>query len=100
MNINRKFKTDHCDSKFDLAAYVYRVSEFQHHFEKIKVKDPRITTYLEKIDMEKCSRTYFPGIRYNVMTSNYAESFYSKSRDARKYYITTFADFLRFTLQD
>ena len=34
------------------------------------------------------------------MTSNYAESFNSKSRYARKYPITTFVDFLRFTLQD
>ena len=34
------------------------------------------------------------------MTDNYAESFNSKSRDTRKFLITTFADFLRFTLQD
>ena len=37
MNINHKFKTNHCDFEFDLVAYVYRVSEFQQHFEKIKV---------------------------------------------------------------
>ena len=30
MNMNHKFKTNHCDSEFDLAAYAYRVSEFQH----------------------------------------------------------------------
>ena len=34
------------------------------------------------------------------MTKNYAEIFNSKSRYARKYPITTFADFLRYTLQD
>ena len=34
------------------------------------------------------------------MTSNYAESFNSKSRDARKYLVTTFTNFMRFTLQD
>ena len=28
MNINHKFKTDHCDVKFDLAAYAYRVAKF------------------------------------------------------------------------
>ena len=33
------------------------------------------------------------------MTINYAESFNSKSKNARKYLITTFANFLRFTLQ-
>ena len=34
------------------------------------------------------------------MTRKYAKSFNSKSRDARKYSITTFTDFLRYTLQD
>ena len=87
MNINHKFKTDHCDSEFDLAAYAYRASEFHVHFEKIKLKDPRIASYLEEIGKEKWSRAYFPGVRYNVMMSNYAKSFNSKSRDARKFLI-------------
>ena len=100
MNINHKFKTDHCDSKFDLAAYAYRVCEFHLHFEKIKLKDPRIVAYLEEIGKEKWSRAYLPGIHYNVMTSNYAESFDNKSRDTRKLSIIIFADFLRFTPQD
>ena len=34
------------------------------------------------------------------MTSNYIESFNSKSKDTRKYLITTFANLLRFTLED
>ena len=100
MNINHKFKTDHCESEFDLVAYAYCVYEFQHHFEKIKVKDLRIATYLEEIGVEKWSRAFFPGIWYNVMTSNYANCFNSKSRDARKFPTTTFAYFLRFILQD
>ena len=83
-----------------MATYAYHVSEFQHHFKKIKIKDLCIVTYLEEIGVEKWSRAFFPGVHYNVMTSNYAESFNSKSRDARKYLITTFADFLRFALQD
>ena len=80
MNINHKFKTNHCDAEFDLAAYAYHVFEFQCHFENIKVKDPRIATYLEEIGVEKWSRAYFPYIWYNVMISNYVESFNSKSK--------------------
>ena len=53
MNINHKFKTNYCDVEFDLVAYTYRVSEFQQHFEKIKVKDPCIGTYLDEISVEK-----------------------------------------------
>ena len=100
MNINYKFKTDYCDSEFDLAAYAYHVCEFHFHFEKIKLKDLRIATYLEEIGKEKWSHAYCPEIYYNVMTSNYAESFNSKSRDARKFSVAIFVDFLRFTLQD
>ena len=100
VNINHKFKIDHYDAKFNLATYVYRVSEFQHHFEKIKVNDPHIATYLEEISVEKWSRTCFLGIQYNVMISNYVVRFNSKSKDTRKYPITIFADFLRFILQD
>ena len=44
MNINHKFKIDHCDAEFDLVVYAYHVSEFQHHFEKTKVKNPRVAT--------------------------------------------------------
>ncbi|XP_062085852.1 uncharacterized protein LOC133791959 [Humulus lupulus] len=38
-------------------------------------------------------------LMYNIMTSNYAESFNNKTRDARSFPITTFIEFIRFTLQ-
>ncbi|XP_062118315.1 uncharacterized protein LOC133831929 [Humulus lupulus] len=38
-------------------------------------------------------------LMYNIMTSNYAESFNNKTRDARSFSITTFVKFIRFTLQ-
>ena len=53
INNSHKFKTDHCDDEFNLVAYSYRVSDFNHHFEKIKVNDPRIATYLDRIGVEK-----------------------------------------------
>ena len=33
------------------------------------------------------------------MTSNYAESFNNKTRDARTFPVTTFVEFIRFTIQ-
>lgn len=100
MNIMSKFKTDKCHAEFELASRAYRLSEFHRHFDKIGIKDSRIAAYLEEIGVERCSRAFFPGTRYNILTSNYAESFNSQSREARKYPITTLADYLRFTLQD
>ncbi|PON56169.1 hypothetical protein PanWU01x14_183780 [Parasponia andersonii] len=75
------------------------MSDFLHHFEKIKVKDQAIANYLEEIGIEKWSRANFSAIRYNIMTSNNAESFNNTSRDAQKYPIITLAEFLRYTLQ-
>ncbi|PON58048.1 hypothetical protein PanWU01x14_169790 [Parasponia andersonii] len=80
MNIQAKFKTDHCHSEYFLAAKSYRMSDFLPHFEKIKVKDQAIATYLEEIGIEKWSRANFSAIRYNIMTSNNAESFNNTSR--------------------
>ena len=61
--------------------------------------DPAIARYLEEIGFEKWSRPYFPGNRYNVMTSNYVENFNKKIKNARAYPVTTFVEFIRFTLQ-
>ncbi|XP_062119216.1 uncharacterized protein LOC133832964 [Humulus lupulus] len=83
----------------DLAFVSDRKFEFHANFEKIKSKDSAIAQYLEGMGFDKWSRAYFPGNRYNIMTSNYAESFNNKTRDARSFPITTFVEFIRFTLQ-
>ncbi|XP_047320567.1 uncharacterized protein LOC124924596 [Impatiens glandulifera] len=95
-----KFKTDYCHSEFDLASRAYTILQFNRHFDKFNAKDLRIAMYLADIGLERWSHAFFPGKRYNQMTSNYAESFNSQSREARKYHITTLADYLRFTIQE
>ncbi|XP_062085199.1 uncharacterized protein LOC133791286 [Humulus lupulus] len=99
MNVVAKFKTDHCHVLMYNAAYAFRKSEFHANFKKIKSKDSVIAQYLEGMGFDKWSHAYFPGNRYNIMTSNYAESFNNKTRDARSFLITTFVEFIRFTLQ-
>ena len=99
MNVVAKFKTDHTHSEMYNAAYSYRKSKFHKHFENIKQMDPAIARYLEEIGFEKWSHPYFPGNRYNIMTSNYAESFNNKTKTARSFPVTTFVEFIRFTLQ-
>ncbi|XP_062088746.1 uncharacterized protein LOC133795306 [Humulus lupulus] len=83
----------------DLAFVSDRKSEFRANFEKIKSKDPAIAQYLEGMGFDKWFRAYFPRNRYNIMTKNYAESFNNKTRNARSFPITTFVEFIRFTLQ-
>ncbi|XP_024993300.1 uncharacterized protein LOC112527050 isoform X2 [Cynara cardunculus var. scolymus] len=99
MNVKHKFKTDHCHQTMFLAAHAFRKTEFQKHFDAIKEMNPAIAEYLEGIGFDRWSRAYFPGNRYNIMTSNYAESFNTKTKEARTFPITTFVEFIRFTLQ-
>ncbi|XP_062119009.1 uncharacterized protein LOC133832716 [Humulus lupulus] len=61
--------------------------------------DPTIVQYLEGIGFDKWTRANFSGNRYNIMTSNYAKSFNNKFRDARTFPVTTFVEFIHFTIQ-
>ncbi|XP_047340744.1 uncharacterized protein LOC124944521 [Impatiens glandulifera] len=100
MNIMDKFKTDHCHTEFDLASRAYTDSKFNRHFDRIRANDPRIAVYLEEIGLERWSRAFFSGKRYNQLTSNYAENFNSQSRNGLQYSITILIDYLRFTIQE
>ena len=95
MNVVAKFKTDHCNPLIYRAAYAYRKTKFHHIFDKIKGMDPAIAQYLEEIGFEKWSRAYFSGNRYDVMTSNYAESFNSKTKEARSWLVASLLEFIR-----
>ena len=100
VNINHNFKTNHCDKEYELTAPVYQIFDFNHKFDKIKVKDPALAKYLEDIMCKEMESSFLSKylVQY-IMISNYVESFNSKSREGRRYPITIFVDFLRFTLQ-
>ncbi|XP_062112586.1 uncharacterized protein LOC133823751 [Humulus lupulus] len=100
MNVAHKFKTDVCNTQIWLAAYAWSKTECDRHFEVLKRMDPPIATYVEQIGLEKWARPYCPGDRYNIMTSNAAESFNNVTEEFRKYPITTLVEFTRFTLQN
>ncbi|XP_062078696.1 uncharacterized protein LOC133783165 [Humulus lupulus] len=99
MNVASKFKTDCFTDHIYSCAYSYKKTDFEREFEKIKAMDVRVALYLEGIGFERWVRAYFPGDRYNVMTSNWAESFNNKTKDARAFPITAFVEFIRFTIQ-
>ena len=56
------------------AGEAFKVSEFQKVYELIKHTDWRCWDYLEKIDRKLWTCSHFDGERYNMMTSNIAES--------------------------
>ncbi|KAM6559810.1 hypothetical protein CsatA_029049 [Cannabis sativa] len=100
VNVVHKFKTDVCNQQIWLAAYAWNKTECDRHFEVLKQMDPAIATYVEQIGFEKWARPYCPGDRYNIMTSNAAESFNKVTEEFRKYPVTILVDFIRFTLQN
>ncbi|XP_013617228.1 PREDICTED: uncharacterized protein LOC106323688 [Brassica oleracea var. oleracea] len=56
------------------AAYCFRLTEFQATFERIEELNPDLHAYLERADVRKWARAHFRGDRYNLLTSNIAES--------------------------
>ncbi|XP_020426604.1 uncharacterized protein LOC109950869 [Prunus persica] len=75
-------KRDHILMHFEQAAKSYSIAEFDCHFRNIKRKE-HVAQYLEEAGLHKWSRAHMDGRRYNVMTTNIAESINSVLRFAR-----------------
>jgi len=56
------------------ATRCFRMSDFDMIFEEIEALNPDLHGYLERADVRLWTRVYFPGERYNLMTTNIAES--------------------------
>ncbi|XP_034197459.1 uncharacterized protein LOC117612938 [Prunus dulcis] len=65
-----------------IVAKSYGIAEFDRHFRKIKGND-EVAQYLESARLHKWSRAHMDGRRYNVMTTNIAESINPVLRFAR-----------------
>ena len=50
---------------------------------------------MEEIGVDRWSRAHFPGVHYNIMTSNIAESINAMSRFARKLPIVGLMEYFR-----
>ncbi|XP_047252953.1 uncharacterized protein LOC124887382 [Capsicum annuum] len=79
----------HCSDSLYLyyhAAKAYTLKEFNDYFNALKERCPSAVACLEhEVGFEKWSRAHFPGNRFNVMTSNIAESLNSIFCDEREY---------------
>ncbi|KAH0737829.1 hypothetical protein KY290_036534 [Solanum tuberosum] len=68
------------------AAKAYSLEEFDNHFVEFKNKCPAAAVVLEHdIGFEKWSRAHFPSNRYDVMTTNIAESLNAMLIEEREY---------------
>ncbi|XP_044500237.1 uncharacterized protein LOC123221453 [Mangifera indica] len=99
-NMRSQFKnTKHIEGIFWRAAKAYRLTDFQAAMNRIARVNPAAAIYLTDIGYDRWARAHFGGWRYNIMTTNIAESFNALTRTARALPITILVEFLRSTLQ-
>ncbi|KAG7588426.1 Zinc finger SWIM-type [Arabidopsis suecica] len=80
------------------AAYAYTRFDFEQFFHKLSLADNKMAQYLWDLDVKKWSRACAPANRYNIMTSNLAESLNSLLKESREYPIVCLFDTIRSTL--
>ncbi|RID45841.1 hypothetical protein BRARA_I02536 [Brassica rapa] len=94
-NIRTYFKDKHLSYLVGKAARAFLLPEFYGIFNEIKMINAACAEYLIDIGFEHWARVHFSGNRYNIMTSNIAESWNSVLREAREYPILPMLEFIR-----
>ncbi|KAL3339973.1 hypothetical protein AABB24_028540 [Solanum stoloniferum] len=91
-NIRNNFHNASVVYHFYKAAKAYNIDVFSDHFNRIRDLVPQAATHLERVGFHRWSRAFFPENRYNIMTTNIAESVNSMFLDEREYPITALFD--------
>ncbi|WZZ70237.1 hypothetical protein YC2023_081607 [Brassica napus] len=94
-NVASRYKNKGLAKMVCAAAFSYRRKDFNDHFGKIRQAHAACAKYLEDIGTAKWTRTYFPGNRYNLLTSNVAEQLNNALRKARPSPIVEFSMFIQ-----
>ncbi|XP_022156795.1 uncharacterized protein LOC111023629 [Momordica charantia] len=98
-NLNAKFKNETIEYLFVNAAKAYRESKFREFWSSITTFDNGVGTYLEEVGLSRWARTHCPKRRYNMMTTNIAESMNALLKEARELPVTPLLEHVRALLQ-
>ncbi|CAA7052193.1 unnamed protein product [Microthlaspi erraticum] len=77
------------------AAYAHTVDTYNWYMDQIRAAKPALATYLEGADPSLWSRVHCPGERYNLKTSNIAESINAMVKKAKDFPIPFLLEFIR-----
>lgn len=77
------------------AAYAHTVPEYDRYMDLIRASKPELAGYLEEAGPQLWSRVHFPGDRYNIKTSNIAESINAAVKKAKGFPIPMLLEFIR-----
>jgi hypothetical protein len=61
LNVQHKFKTDHCRFELYDAAYAFSKTAFEANFRQLRRKDVEMAKYLEEVGVDRWARAFFPG---------------------------------------
>ncbi|XP_010507295.1 PREDICTED: uncharacterized protein LOC104783890 [Camelina sativa] len=76
------------------AAYAHTHDDYNRYMASLTNVNPALAAYLNEADPALWSRVYCPGDRYNIKTSNIAESINSMLKKAKGYPITYLIEFI------
>ncbi|KAL8116946.1 uncharacterized protein LOC141668597 [Apium graveolens] len=82
------------------AAYAGTPEEFQICVERIKNISVEAYIWVNESEPEHWANAFFPGARYNHLTSNFGEEFYGWVSDAHELPITQMVDAIRCKIMD
>ena len=100
-NVKQHFgKNKHVHMAFFQAAKAYLHVDFDMHMRHLANIDIRAHRYVMEANPEKWARSHFPGMRYNIMTTNIAECMNGILRDARSLPIVPLLESIRALIQD
>ncbi|XP_056851536.1 uncharacterized protein LOC108807847 [Raphanus sativus] len=94
-NVVANFKTKGLTALVEKASRTYRYPEFQARITEIFDISPELGRYLREADVRKWARSIFPGDRYDIRTTNAAESINSVLRTPREYPVIPLLDSIR-----
>lgn len=94
-NIRSTFKKRYLGNWFKKAADSYSTGEFDKYFDRIKESCPKMATYLVSAGVHRWARAHSPITRYNMMTSNNAESINAIFKGKKNYPIVALLNFAR-----
>ncbi|KAL0715629.1 hypothetical protein Bca4012_064951 [Brassica carinata] len=97
-NITPKYSKTGLLPLVESAADAYTCHEFWLIFKDIMDKCPELAKYLEDSDFWKWARCYAPANRYNIMTTNIAESLNSMLKMPRELPVISLLETIRLTL--
>ncbi|XP_077251881.1 uncharacterized protein LOC143891123 [Tasmannia lanceolata] len=99
-NFHGNFKSEDLQKLFVIAAYSLREGAFKNAMESIKSMSKSAEKWISEIPKQNWANTYFEGSRYNVLTTNTAESFNALLKGSRELPIAALVEQTRWRIFD